>query len=329
MYKEKAEYCVEQLTEKLSSMGLKLAEQKTEIVILEGRRKFTQIQIRVGETQINSSPAAKYLGIQLDKDLKMTTHVKVAVQKALQKQAALAKIMPRVGGPSSGRRMMLAAVVKSVLLYGAPVWEVALRHKKYVQLVRTVERKMSVGVTSAYRTVATDAVGVIAMCPPYDILIWERARNWEDRGLRKAERRQEVMAKWQQRWEKYGGWAKTFITDVREWVAMGLRTDYHTTQALTGHGIFGSYLKKIRKHETDQCWYGCGVADSPQHCLFECSRFCERRIRLEIETGQQFGQPADAKAFMTEKTTASKLLHYLREVMREKEREEKRRESHQ
>ena len=66
--------------------------------------------------------------------------------------------MPKVYGPSSERRMVLSTVVQSVLLYGAPAWEVALRHKKYVQIIRSVERKMAVRVTSAYRTVSTDAI---------------------------------------------------------------------------------------------------------------------------------------------------------------------------
>ena len=66
----------------------------------------------------------------------MTAHVRVAVQKALQKQAALARIMPRVGGPSSSKRRVLATVVQSVILYGAPAWEVALKYQKYVRLLR-------------------------------------------------------------------------------------------------------------------------------------------------------------------------------------------------
>ena len=325
--KDKAEYCVEQIIEKLKKMGLRLAEQKTEVVILEGRRKLQEISIKVGTAEIKSCQSAKYLGIHLDKDMRMTTHVKLATQKALQKQVALAKIMPRVGGPSSGRRMLLAAVVQSVLLYGAPTWEVTLKHKKYVNLIRTVERKMSVGVTSAYRTVATDAIGVIARCPPYDLLVWERARNWQTRGDRKKEFRKEVMTKWQNRWAHYNGWAKTFIVDVEEWMKMSLQTDYYITQALTGHGIFRSYLKKIKKQETEECWYGCGEADTPQHCLFECARFQEDRRKLEEETGRRFQETADARPIMGDKATAEKLLSYLRSVMMEKDREEKRREN--
>ena len=142
---------------------------------------------------IKSSHAAKYLGIYLDKDLRMTTHVKKAAEKALRKQAALLKLMPRVVGPSHGKRKLLATVVQSVLLYGAPAWKVVLKYNKYVKLIRSVERKMAIKVTSAYRTVAIDAVGAISGCPPYDLLAWERARNWEMRGLRRKEVREEMM----------------------------------------------------------------------------------------------------------------------------------------
>ena len=108
---------------------------------------------------------------------------------------------------------------------------------------------------------------------------------------------------------------------------MGLQTDYYTTQALTGHGIFGSYLKKIKKQESEECWYGCGEVDSPRHCLFECLRFVENRRRLEVDTDQQFRQVDDARQLMANKSTAQKLLDYLGDVMREKDREEKRREA--
>ena len=325
--RDKAEYAVEQARSKLVQIGLALAEEKTEVVILEGRRKFTNIQIRVGNTLVSSTPAAKYLGIYLDKDLKMTTHVKKTVEKALKIQTSLAKLMPRVGGPSTEKRIVLSTVVQSVLLYGAPAWEVALKYKKYTNMIRSVERKMAVRVTSAYRTVATDAIGVIARCPPYDLLVWERSRNWEDKGENRSETRAELMRRWQRRWSEYQGWAKTFIQEVQVWVEMGLRTCYHTTQALTGHGVFRSYLKTIKKQEDDECWYDCGEADTPEHCIFRCHRFESERTRMEIALGRQFRTPEHAQSLMGVKQSAQSILDYLRMVMKEKDAEERRREN--
>lgn len=37
-------------------------------------------------------------------------------------QAALAGILPNVGGPKQGRRILLAKVVTSAILYAAPIW---------------------------------------------------------------------------------------------------------------------------------------------------------------------------------------------------------------
>ena len=65
---------------------------------------------------------------------------------------------------------------------------------------------------------------------------------------------------------------KTFIADVREWLRMDLAVDYYTIQALTGHGIFASYPKNIRKLNEDEYWLGYSEPDTPMHTLFKCKR---------------------------------------------------------
>ena len=108
---------------------------------------------------------------------------------------------------------------------------------------------------------------------------------------------------------------------------MDLRTDYHITQALTDHGVLRYYLKKIKKQETDLCWYGCGETGTPEHCIFRCARFYEDRRKMQAETGQEFRVPADAQVLMSVKNTAGRLFDYLKDVMIEKDREEKKRNS--
>ena len=74
------------------------------------------MKIKVNDVEIWSKPDVKYLGVSIDKDLKMTTHIKKVVDRAAKIQNSLSRIMPRIGGISQGRRRILATVIQSVSL---------------------------------------------------------------------------------------------------------------------------------------------------------------------------------------------------------------------
>ena len=97
---DKAEYCLKQIDQILKNMGLHLAAQKTQMVILEAIRKVKTAEIRINEDVITNSESVKYLGVYLDKNLRMTTHVKKTVEQAMQIHKTLSRIMPRIGWPS-------------------------------------------------------------------------------------------------------------------------------------------------------------------------------------------------------------------------------------
>ena len=216
--------------------------------------------------------------------------------------------------------------MQSMSLYAAPAWEDVLRHKKYQGLLRRIERKASISVASAYRTVSTDAVGAIAGCPPYDLLARERSQNWKTRGTMAQENHQQMLDNWQLRWRNYAGWAGNFIKDVREWIKRGPATEYYATQAITGHGVFGTYLYEIKKAPDSMCWYECGTPDTPAHTIFECERFVENRIAINLQVGQQVTQQNIAELLVRSREDGKRVMTFLSNIMREKEREERRRE---
>lgn len=314
--KDKAEYAIGKVIYQLKKMGLTIEETKSEVVILEGRRKMPEITINVGNTTVASSRSAKYLGVHLDKDLRMTTHIKRCVERAAAVQNRLSRLMPNIGGPSHKRRRILATVVSSVVLYAAPVWEPALKYKTNVQTLRRIERKYTIAVTSAYRTASTDAVGALAGCPPLDLLAWERARNWEERGEKSGATRSMMMEKWQRRWEAYRGWAAVFVRDVRDWRERAPPTNFYATQAITGHGCFGTYLKEIGKMDSDLCWFGCGKADSPEHTVFECAKFAEHRRKVESRVGADITPQSVAEILVGARDKAESVVEFLTDIMK-------------
>ena len=158
-----------------------------------------------------------------------------------------------------------------------------------------------------------------------DLLAHERSRNWESRGECKKENRENLIKEWQKRWDRYEGWAKIFVKDVERWQKSGPDMNYHLTQAFTGHGVFGSYLKKIGKIETDLCWFGCCDPDTPRHTIFECARFDRVRMQMERKIGIAISEGNIAELLLTDKLIRDAITEYLNNIMRTKEDEEKRR----
>ena len=89
---------------------------------------------------IKSTNSIKYLGVHIDKDVKMTTHIRKTCEKANKTYMALARITSNIGGLSAKKRLTLANVVTSIILYGAPIWAHVLRFKHYEKLLESLNR---------------------------------------------------------------------------------------------------------------------------------------------------------------------------------------------
>lgn len=115
-----------------------------------------------------------------------------------------------------------------------------------------INRKLSIMITSAYRTAPTIAIEALAGVIPIDLLVWERIRICERESVHKKEKRMTTMDSWQERWESYDGWAKVFIQNIVAWFSEKFGgTDYFITQAITGHGLFGTCLKSMKEQPND------------------------------------------------------------------------------
>lgn len=102
--------------------------------------------------------------------------------------------------------------------------------------------------------------------------------------------------------------------------------NYYTTQALTGHGCFGEYLKSIKKIENDNCWF-CNDPDTREHTVFKCTRFAQEReeanknLKLPMNIG-------NVSEILTEsQQERNTLVTYLETIMKLKEEEEKKRKT--
>jgi len=105
---------------KISELGLSLAVEKTQAVVFTNKNKWTPPQVILNGQCVSLSREMTYLGIVIDDLLMFKTQMKAASNKARKVSAALAQLMPNIGGPREIRRMLLTSVVHSVLLYEFP-----------------------------------------------------------------------------------------------------------------------------------------------------------------------------------------------------------------
>lgn len=130
----------------LRSKGQEVAVQKTEAVMMVGRKKFGDVRFQIFGTEVVTSKTVKYLGELIDQGLTFGPHVKEAVRKATRTQQALQKLLPKIDGPSMAKRLLLTAVAKSVLLYAVPAWAEVMKYKRYLGMLEATNRRLAIAV---------------------------------------------------------------------------------------------------------------------------------------------------------------------------------------
>ncbi len=84
---------------------------------------------------------------------------------------SISRLMSNLRGPSEDKRKLLANVFMPVLLYGAKIWADTINARQYRRTEMVlVQRKAALRCVSAYRTVSTEAVSVLAGIPLIEIV---------------------------------------------------------------------------------------------------------------------------------------------------------------
>ncbi|XP_030751561.1 uncharacterized protein LOC115879063 [Sitophilus oryzae] len=182
-------------------------EDKTQHVMKLIMWKLPEMEMQVTIKTELSQQAIKYLGMYLDKDVRMTSHTKRICEKANTAINKLSRLKRNIGGLRATKRRVQTTAVLSLMLYAAPGWKSGLKFKSYRDLLERLNRRMAICIISAYRTASREAVRALAGMAPIKLLVKERDL------IIKGEK---VMtyAQWQTRWNEYQGWTKTFIKDI-------------------------------------------------------------------------------------------------------------------
>ncbi|CAB3221284.1 unnamed protein product [Arctia plantaginis] len=235
-------------------------------------------------------------------------------------------------------------VVRSMVLYGAPVWSNDLAGASSCKaLLRSLQRLMAIRVVRGYRTILFEAATVLARHPPFDILadmdamVYDQVRsvgrNGEEAapdhepGMLRRNAHTQALRAWQARLVIQGCASQRAVGAVlpsfEAWVGRNDCVTYRLTQMLTGHGCFGEYLNRIGREATAQCHHCGSDRDSAQHTLEDCPAWESERRVLVGQIGRNLSPPALIAAMLASGEGWAAAVSFCEDVMLQKEAAER------
>lgn len=338
---------VAHVVRRIEMLGLRVAVAKSEALCFHGPRRAPPrgSHIEIGGTRIEVGSSIKYLGLYLDSRWNFREHFKRTGPRLMRAAASLKRLLPNLGGPKAGSRRLYMGVVRSMALYGAPIWVDALTEPS-IALLRRSQRAMAVGVIRGYRTISFEAACVLSGSPPWDLEAQVHAAmyHWRvDLRLRgehppprvvemwKFHARRTLLWKWGERLAHPRAGIRTVeaIRPVLEdWVDRTYGTlTFRLVQVLSDHGCFGKYLCRIAQREpTTECHH-CGCdEDTAQHTLEVCVAWACQRSELVAVVGADLSLPSLIQSMLGSEESWRAGLTFCEDVMSRKEAAERERE---
>ncbi|CAK1585034.1 unnamed protein product [Parnassius mnemosyne] len=336
------------VVERIRQLGLEVALHKSEAMHFHGPRNRPPpgSSVMVGGVSIGVESTLKYLGLVLDGRWNFVEHFRRLAPKLERTGAAFRRLLPNLGGPNASCRRLYAGIVRSMALYGAPVWARGLA-RLAVHHLNAPQRVVAVKMVRGYRTISREAASLLAGLPPWDLeaIVLARLHEWRAAALCRGETplprqvvaqrtdfRHDIMATWRERLSQPRAGHAT-IAAIRplfeEWLERrhGVLT-FRLTQVLTGHGVFGRFLHRIGREETPGCSH-CEdrPEDTVEHTVEVCSAWAEhRRVLVAAIGGGDLSRPALVEAMVRSETEWDAVTTFCEAVMLAKEVAERERE---
>lgn len=338
---------IHRVVERIRGLGLGIAEAKTVAVMFSGRGVIGAPSIRVGRSTIRISNRMRYLGVMIDSRLSFGPHFEYVEAKATRAMAALGRLMPNLRGPMESRRKLFANALLSIVLYAAPIWADELETSRSGRLLfRRLLRMIAHRVVCAYNTVAYDATCLLARIPPILLLTAGRERTFFRTAELKVNGQWTLAAVTAIRAEESIRLRADWMEHLRDEFMPGVRTreainpnfdlwmdrihgglSYRMTQMLTGHGCFASFLHRIRKADTDQCFHCNNGVDTPEHTLQVCTTWVDERGDLIAVIGGDLSLPNVVGKIVRSGEAWTAFSLFCERVLGTKEEEERRRQA--
>lgn len=325
---------------RIKRLGLQVAAHKTEAIIFRPprTRRTNGLTIEVEGTVVEVGHTIKYLGLTLDDTLNFEEHFRALKMKLLSTAGSLVRLLPNIGGPSGTCRKLYAGVLRSMALYGGPVWVDSLSDRNRAVL-RQAQRIAANRVIRGYCTIGFDAACVLAATPPWELeakmladlyhLKSEAEIQTELPEIRR-EKEKRVIVEWVEQLSS-ASYGLRVIEAVRpilkKWVRRKYGSlTYHMVQVLSGHGCFGTYLHRIGREESSACAQCQNNDDNAQHTLELCPYFRVQRSDLIRVIGYDLSLPNVVKDMLRSERAWDAVAAFCEAVIKEKEMMERARE---
>ena len=289
----------------------------------------------------------KYLGLTLDSRWHFGPHFAGLSSRLLKAADTLSWLLPNLGGPRTGCRKLYAGILRSMALYGAPIWVESLRRKGNATHLRRPQRAIAQRVARCYRTVAFGAACALACTPPWELEaeVQTRVYTWseekralgvrptqEERGMVQREARDQLVLTWREVLAACPSGRR--VLDALEpvldrWLERppSMFVTYRLVQVLSGHGCFRKYLHRIGLEKTPSCPH-CGAAeDTTEHTLSMCPAWSSQRANLVALLGSNLSFPSMVEAMLGSEEAWTAVVFFCEDVMLQKEVAEREREN--
>ncbi|KAF0735570.1 Reverse transcriptase domain-containing protein [Aphis craccivora] len=320
----------QRVNEWLTQTGLSLAAHKCEAMVITNTRTYNDMTITIDGHRVESSKCVKYLGVHIDSRWRFSDHARIVAAKAGKTVQQLSRILPNISAARPTKRKLLSNVAHSILLYGSPIWEEDMCTAGWLALEK-VQRRICLRVASAYCTTSTDALGVITGIAPLDLLAKERhMMHDKKRDPERPPTVESILEVWQNRWNSSvkGRWTHTLIPNIGPWINRRHgETDFHITQALSGHGCFAADLNRFGKLRSSECWFCGDPSDDAEHTLFKCDAWHQKRRQAELATNTDLNTRNLIQTMLISKENWDIIADMIRGIMKNKETEERRRQA--
>jgi hypothetical protein len=248
------------------------------------------LAISIGKGKVMVGQRMKYLGLTIDGQWTFVPHFELLAPKVATAANALCGLLPNLGGAGLGVRRLYEGVMRSRVLYGAPVWARELNaSRRSLTLVNGLHTMTAIRIIRGYRTVSYTSATVLAASSPLELQAlalkerYECKRIMQQEGPEETPRHVDLGEIQLKIWRRWHAWLEeetrtrphravcAVLPNWEEWRNKnGTPLTFRMPQILTGHGEFGEFLQRIGKETTSICHH-CGTGeDTAQHTITAC-----------------------------------------------------------
>jgi hypothetical protein len=261
-------------------LGLNVSPTKSEALGFSDRRTRgappPELCVYIDGEEVPVRSQIRYLGLTIDSRWTFGPHFDLLVPKVTAAANALCGLLPNIGGAGTRVHRLYEGVIRSRVLYGAPIWAGDLMaNRRSLTLLRWLHRTTAIRIARGCRTISHAAASVLAVSPPFELQalalqqVYDRLRDpgsgdGETQATNCDRPIQDVRREAKRRlWER---WRTQLLEEdttrphravraiLRNWEAWrdrgGVPLKFRMAQVLTGHGVFGEYLLKIQREVT-------------------------------------------------------------------------------